>query len=51
MVLHPLTNVGVRMFVTIRISCGQLVMNVLGHGKRRHAQHDADHPQRNSQTE
>jgi hypothetical protein len=33
MVLNPLTDVGVRMFMTIRISSGQLVMNILSHGE------------------
>jgi hypothetical protein len=48
MVLNPLTDIGVRMFVTIGISCGQLMVNVLGHGERSQPQDDADHPQRNS---
>lgn len=51
MVLNPLTNVGVRMFVAIRISRGQFMMNVLGHGKRRQAHHHANHPHRDPKAE
>ena len=34
MVLHPLAQVGIGMFVTVRISCSQLMMDILGYGKR-----------------
>lgn len=43
MVLNPLTNVRVRMFVTIRIGCGQLMVDILGYGERSQSQDDADH--------
>ena len=35
MVLHPLTEVGVGMLVTVRISGCQLMVDVLGYRKRR----------------
>lgn len=33
-VLDPLTDVGVRMFMAIRIGSSQFMVDVLGHGKR-----------------
>jgi hypothetical protein len=33
MVLNPLTEVCIRMFVPIRIGCGQLMVHILGNGK------------------
>ena len=38
MVLHPLTQVGVGMFVSVRIGSSQLMMNVLGYRKRSQGQ-------------
>ena len=46
MVLDPLTDVGVRMFVTIRIGSGEFVVDVLSYGKRRQTQHETDHSHR-----
>jgi len=34
MVLHPLTEIGVRVFVAVRIGRGQLMMDVLRDGER-----------------
>jgi hypothetical protein len=34
MVLNPLTEIRIRMLVPIRIGCGQLMVHVLGDGKR-----------------
>lgn len=48
MMLYPLADVGVRMFMTIRISRGQLVVDILGHGERSQPKDDTDHPQRHS---
>ena len=45
MVLDPLTDVCIRMFVTIRIGRGQLVVDILGHGERSQPEDDADHPE------
>jgi hypothetical protein len=50
-VLDPLTDVGVRMFMPIRIGCGQLMVDILSDGKRSQPQDNADHPQRHSCTE
>lgn len=44
MVLDPLTDVGVGMFMAVRVSCSQLVMDILGHGEWRQAQHRTDDP-------
>lgn len=44
-VLDPLTDVGFRMFVTIGICRGQLVVDVLGHGEWSETQDDANYPQ------
>ena len=35
MVLHPLAEVGIGMFVPIVVSRRQLMMDILRHGKRR----------------
>jgi hypothetical protein len=43
-VLDPLTDVGLRMFMAIRIGRSQLVMDILGHGEGSQPQDDADHP-------
>ena len=40
MMLHPLTEVGVRVLVAIRIGGGQFVMDVLGHRKGCQCQED-----------
>lgn len=48
MVLNPLTDIGVGMFVTIGISCGQLMVNVLGHGEWSQPQDYTDQPHRHS---
>jgi len=45
MVLNPLTDVGVRMFMTICIGSSQLVVNILSDSERRQPQDDTDHPQ------
>jgi len=34
MVLNPLTDVRIRVLMPIRIGCGQLMVHVLGNGKR-----------------
>jgi hypothetical protein len=47
-VLDPLTNIGVRMFMTIRICRGQLVVDILSDGERSQPQDNADHPQGHS---
>jgi len=44
MVLNPLTDVGVGVFMAIRVSRGQLVMDILGHGEWCQAQHRTDNP-------
>ena len=33
MVLHPLAQVGIGVFVAVRIRCSQFMMDVLGNGK------------------
>lgn len=48
MVLDPLADVGIGMFMTIRIGGGQLVVNILRHGKGSQPQDDTDHPQSHS---
>jgi hypothetical protein len=45
MVLNPLADVGVRMFVTIRIGRGEFMMNILGYGEWSQSQDDTDHSQ------
>ena len=42
MMLHPLTEIGIGMFVPVRISCSQLMMDVLGYSKRRQRQYKQD---------
>ena len=44
--LDPLTDVGIRMFMTIRIGSSQFVVNVLSNGEWREPEDDADHPHR-----
>jgi hypothetical protein len=34
MMLDPLADVGVRMFVTIRIGCGKFMVDILSRGER-----------------
>ncbi|OQW30904.1 MAG: hypothetical protein A4E19_09165 [Nitrospira sp. SG-bin1] len=51
MVLDPLTDVRLRMFMAIRIGGSQLVVNILSGGERSKPQDDADHPQRRSGAE
>jgi hypothetical protein len=48
MVLDPLTDVGVRMFMTISIGSGQFMVNILSHGEWRQPQDDTNHPQGHS---
>ena len=48
MVLDPLAEVGIGMFVTIVVSRRQLVMNVLRHGKRRNGEQQQDKAERHS---
>jgi len=45
MVLNPLAEVRVRMLVSIRVGCRQLVMDVLGHSEGRKADEDANKAQ------
>jgi hypothetical protein len=51
MVLNPLADVGIRMFVAIRVGCGQLVVDILGHGEWSQPQKNTDHPSRYSNAE
>lgn len=51
MMLDPLTDIGVGVFVTVRVSRGQRVVDILGHGERRQPQHDADHAHPHPKTE
>jgi hypothetical protein len=39
------------MFMTIRIGCGQLVVDILSDGERSQPQDDANHPQGHSRVE
>jgi hypothetical protein len=48
MMLNPLTDIGVRMFMAIRIGSGQFMVNILSHGKRRQPQDETNHPHRHS---
>jgi hypothetical protein len=41
-VLHPLAEVGIGMFVPIMVSRRQLVMDILRHGKRRNSEQQED---------
>ncbi len=45
MMLNPLADVGVRMFVAIRIGHGQCMVDILSHCERSQSQDDADHSQ------
>ena len=47
-VLNPLTDIGVRVFMAVRVSRGQLVVDLLGHSKRRQAEHGTDDPYHHS---
>ena len=51
MVLNPLADVGVRMFVTIRIDCGELMVDILSYRKGSQYQDDTDHSHCHSGTE
>lgn len=51
MVLDPLAEVGIGVLVTVVVGCGQLVMDILRHGKRRQAEQDHDHRQRDQPAE
>jgi hypothetical protein len=51
MVLDPLAEIGVGMLMAVVICCGQFVMDILRHGKRRQPKEDDDHPQREHRTE
>ncbi|HKT36647.1 MAG TPA: hypothetical protein VJR03_17610 [Nitrospira sp.] len=42
MVLHPLTQVGVGVFVSVCISRSELVMDILSHGKRGQRQQESN---------
>ena len=44
-VLNPLTDVGVGMFMTIRISRSQFVVNILRHRERGQSQDNTDQPE------
>lgn len=41
-VLHPLTQIGVGVFVSVGISRSELMMHVLGYGKRSQCQEESD---------
>ena len=45
MVLNPLTEVRLRVLVTVVVSRSQLMMDILRHGKRGEGEKNADHPQ------
>jgi ribosomal 50S subunit-recycling heat shock protein len=47
-VLHPLAEVGIGMFVPIMVSRRQLVMDILRHGKRRNSEQEEDQADRQS---
>lgn len=51
MMLNPLTDVGVRMFMAVRIGSGQFMVNILSDGKRSQPQNDTDHPQGHPESE
>ena len=51
MVLDPLAEVRVRMLVSIRVGCRQLVMDVLGHSEGCKAKQGADEPQNEAGSE
>jgi len=51
MVLDPLTEIGIRMLMTIVIGGGQLVVNILRDGKRGQPKEDKNHPQCEHHTE
>ena len=42
MLLHPLTQVGIGMFVSVRVGSSQLMMNVLSYRKRGQDQEQKD---------
>lgn len=45
MVLDPLADVGIRMFVTIRVDSSQFMVDILSHCERSQSQDDANHSQ------
>ena len=45
-VLHPLAQIGVRVLVPVGVGGGQLMMDILGNGKRRQRQQDSDEADR-----
>ena len=51
MVLDPLTEVRIRMFMPVVVGSGQLMMDILRHGKRSQSDENANNPQRQSRTE
>jgi hypothetical protein len=51
MMLDPLTDIGIRMFVAIRVGRSQLVVDILGHGEWSQPQEDTDHPYRHPKAE
>lgn len=51
MVLDPLAEVGIGVLVTVVVGRGQLVMHILRNGKRRQAEQDHDHRQRDQPAE
>jgi hypothetical protein len=51
MVLDPLAEVGIGMLVPIVVSRRQLMMDILGYGKRRKGQQQQDKAERHSASE
>ncbi|MEY4528823.1 MAG: hypothetical protein RL768_2542 [Nitrospirota bacterium] len=51
MVLDPLAEVGIGVLVTVVVGRSQLVMHILRNGKRRQAEQDHDHRQRDQPAE
>ncbi|KXK03091.1 MAG: hypothetical protein NBKEAIPA_02095 [Nitrospirae bacterium] len=46
-ILHPLTEVGIGMFVAVVVGRRQFVVNLQRDGKRRHREQERDEQQRN----
>lgn len=51
MVLDPLAEVGIGVFVPVVIGRRQFVVHILSNGKRSQPEQDDDHPQRNDPTQ
>lgn len=48
MMLHPLTEVGVRVFVPVRISRSELMVDILSDGERSEGEQNKNQAQRES---